>query len=196
MRRDILETVSMYSKNAESVGEFNVDCESYPAKREFSMHIKQWLDIKDDIITLRLPAASERMLRPRVTKRRLPFFTNFGTDITEHWTFNFNEKVETLLMPEGFTYSLDNFADIKVWQPKEETTDSDDKTRITWKREFSLKRSMITPEQYDDYVVSALKTQGRRADTIVVRRLQSERLVALMSPALSCSILKKFFSHR
>lgn len=167
-RRHVLETVSAYSRNAVLDRDYETDTDSYPGIRRFRMRIPGWAVKEGDLLNMRLLGSASTAVVPRYGERRLPFFRSGVNRLKDIWTVRFPEGMSAVkLLPEKNEFAA-------VGTGTELTTtcssaiDADRHLNVKVARTAKLERALFGPDAYTRFMQAALKTQGRKADTVVI----------------------------
>ncbi len=167
-RRHVLELVSAYSRRAVLEGEYVVNTQSYPGKRNFRIRMPGWALGEGEFMNLRLPGAGSTSIAPRYGVRRLPFFRSGANQFDEVWTVRLPAKVSGIeLLPSRNDFRLGD-GNTVLTTSCEITKMEAGRLEVSVRRKTVLERTMFGSADYDLYMKAALKTQGRSADTVVM----------------------------
>ena len=169
-RRHVLEVVSAFSRKAHLDGSFETDVEGYPAVRKFRIRIPGWGVVQDGFMSVRLPGSDGAAISPRYGRRQLPFWRGMTHRFDDILVLRFAEGIDAAaLLPETVRHATPD-GSTRFATTAEASTTSDGRVEVTVKRSGELTRAFFGPEIYEPFAAAALKTQGRRADTVVVKR--------------------------
>ena len=169
-RRHVLEVVSAFSRKAKLDGPFETDVEAYPATRKFRIRIPGWGVVQDGYMSVRLPGSDGAAISPRYGTRRLPFWRGMTHRFDDVLVLRFAKgNAEAATLPEAVRHATPDGSTRFATTAEAGKTD-DGRLEVTVKRSGELTRALFGPDVYEPFAAAALKTQGRRADTIVVKR--------------------------
>ena len=169
-RRHVLEVVSAFSRKARLDGPFETDVEAYPAVRAFRIRIPGWGVVQDGYMSVRLPGSDGAAISPRYGTRRLPFWRGMTHRFDDVLVLRFAKgNAEAATLPEAVRHATPDGSTRFATTAEAGKTD-DGRLEVTVKRSGELTRALFGPDVYEPFAAAALKTQGRRADTIVVKR--------------------------
>ncbi|MGI5869269.1 MAG: DUF3857 domain-containing protein [Kiritimatiellia bacterium] len=173
-RRHVLEVVSAFSRKATLDGPFETDLDAYPAVRRFRIRIPAWGVVQDGFMSVRLPGADAATIAPRYANRRLPFWRDVTHRFDDVLVLRFADGIDSVAtLPEAVRHETPD-GSTRFATTAETAQTPDGRLQATIKRNGELTRALFGPDVYEPFAAAALKTQGRRADTMVVKAKPGE----------------------
>lgn len=167
-RRHVLEVVSAFSRKAKLEGPFETNLDAYPPVRQFCIRIPEWGVVQDGFMSVRLPGEDGATIAPRYGRRRLPFWRGMTHRFDDVLVLRFDKTVTgAVTLPEAIRHETPD-GSTRFATTAEAGRAADGRVEVTVKRSGELTRAMFGSEIYEPFAAAALKTQGRRADTVVV----------------------------
>lgn len=171
VRRYEQEMVSQISKDADQVGEFQIDFTNYPGRIEFSVAVPQYAAEDKDNLYFSMPEAVTKLVRvPRGQQRSLPFYLD-----------EMVRRVVTTSVAIPHGYSVEYSPDLVEWSdgdPERVSVNQrgnllggiNSDSRLLIHAEADFQPAILWPSRFGRYLDLTEQLSDKQAQTIWLRR--------------------------